>query len=359
VENLILPRRSDTITQWQAGGGAVAAVFPIHYPRSLLRAFNLLPVEVWGPPGVEADHGASHLQPTICSVVRNALSFLLSGGLDAVDLLVVPHACDSLQGFASILIDLITLRQPVIPIYLPRGRRQSDLVFLADELRSVFRQLETLTGRVPSDAELREHIYCEEAADELLAQVSRHRSLGDAARYRLIRAREYLPAERFVALAREALAGPPAEESDSSVPLLLSGILPEPMALLDAITTLGGRVVADDLACCGRRHYAPGESEEPFQRMAERILHALPDPTRGSPLCERLDHLLGLVAGSGARGVVFYEPKFCEVELFDLPTLRQGLEEAGVPSMTVEVDLNDSLSQRVITRLEAFLEMLG
>lgn len=358
MQTLTLPRRLDTITRWKAGGGAVAAVFPIHYPRSLLRAFRFLPVEVWGPPAVDPNGGALHLQPYICSVVRNALSFLQSGGLDVAEVLVIPHACDSLQGFASILIDLVTPRQPVIPIYLPRGRRQSDLAFLADEFRSVYRQLEALTGGAPSDAELREHIRREEAADELLAQVSQHRSLADADRYRLMRAREYLPAERFTALARDGLAGPPADASDDAVPLLLSGILPEPMALLPAISTLGGRVVADDLACCGRRLYPPGKSEEPFQRMAERILHASPDPSRGSPIRERLDHLLNLVAGSGARGVVFYEPKFCEVELFDLPALRQGLEAAGIPSLTVEVDLNDGLSQRLITRLEAFLEML-
>lgn len=358
MESLILPRRSDVITQWQAGGGAVSAVFPIHYPRSLLRAFNFLPVEVWGPPRVEAHHGASHLQPYICSVVRNALSFLQSGGLDAADLIVIPHACDSLQGFASILIDLLPPKQPVVPIYLPRGRRQSDLAFLTDEFRSVYRRLETLTGRAPSEAELRKEIRREEAADELLIQVSRCLSLADADRYRLMRSREYLPAERFVALATDVLTGLLVDANDGSVPLFLSGIVPEPMALLETIAGLGGSVVADDLACCGRRLYPPGKSEDPFQRMAERIIHALPDPSRGSPIRERLDHLLRLVAVSGARGLVFYEPKFCEVELFDLPALRKGLEEAGVLSLTVEVDLNDAISQRLITRLEAFLEML-
>jgi benzoyl-CoA reductase/2-hydroxyglutaryl-CoA dehydratase subunit BcrC/BadD/HgdB len=65
------------------------------------------------------------------------------------------------------------------------------------------------------------------------------------------------------------------------------------------------------------------------------------------------------VEGSGARGVVFYVVKFCEPELFDLPDLRRELQEAGVPSMTVEVDLNDPLSQQIRTRLEAFLEMIG
>ena len=126
VDNLTIPRRSDVITAWKEGGGSVAAVFPIHYPRALLRAFRFLPVEVWGPPGVDVGRGAAHLQPYVCSIVRNALSFLLSGGLDVAEILIVPHACDSLQGLGSILIDLVPPRQPVVPIYLPRGRRQSE-----------------------------------------------------------------------------------------------------------------------------------------------------------------------------------------------------------------------------------------
>jgi benzoyl-CoA reductase/2-hydroxyglutaryl-CoA dehydratase subunit BcrC/BadD/HgdB len=130
------------------------------------------------------------------------------------------------------------------------------------------------------------------------------------------------------------------------------------MSMFRALSEMGGRVVADDLACCGRRLYPAGQSEDPFQRMAERIVHAPPDPTRGSPICERLDHLLGLVKASGARGVVFYDVKFCEPELFDLPQLRAGLREAGIPSLTVEVDINDDLSQPIINRLAAFLEMI-
>jgi benzoyl-CoA reductase/2-hydroxyglutaryl-CoA dehydratase subunit BcrC/BadD/HgdB len=51
--------------------------------------------------------------------------------------------------------------------------------------------------------------------------------------------------------------------------------------------------------------------------------------------------------------------KFCEPELFDLPALRRGLRDAGLPSIAVEVDLNDPVSQQARTRLEAFLEMIA
>ncbi len=358
---LTIPSRTETLRAWKERGGGIAAVLPIHSPRALLRAFGLLPVEVWGPPRVDPAPGAAHLQPYVCSIVGNALSFLLKDGLEVADVIIVPHACDSLQGLGSLLLDFVRPRQPVFPLYLPRGRRESDLQFLADECRALYGKLAEATGRTPSEAELMESIRREEEADGLLAELHRRRRtlpLTDLAFYRLVRAREYLPAGEFAALARAALDAPPADPR-AGIPILLSGIVPEPMALLDAIAEMGGTVVADDLACCGRRLYPPGTSLDPFRRMAERILNGPPDPTRGSPIAERLRHLVGMARETGARGVVFYDVKFCEPELFDLPLLRRGLQEAGLPSVHIEVDLNDPLSGQTLTRIEAFLEMVA
>jgi len=389
VDALAIPHRLEVARAHKDRGGLVAAVLPIHYPRALLRAFDILPIEVWGPPRVDVSYGAAHLQPYVCSIVRNVLSFLQTGGLDVADLIIVPHACDSLQGLASILIDFVHPRQPVIPLYLPRGRRESDAAFLADEFRSLYRRLEEITHRSPSNADLMAGIRREEAADELLAQLHQRRinlSLTPIEFYRLVRAREYLPAEMFSDLARAVLveaSSPPfgpllppcatrvppsspklgrgrGDGGDrEGIPILLSGIVPEPMSLFESIAEMGGVVVADDLACCGRRLYPPGKSEDAFRHLAESILGGPPDSTRGHPIQERLDHLVRLCQESGARGVVFYDVKFCEPELFDLPLLRKGLQEAGVPSVAIEVDLNDPLSHQSLTRIEAFLEMMA
>lgn len=354
-----IPRRSDIIRACHDQGGLVAAVLPIHAPRALLRAFDILPVEVWGPPKVDASYGAAHLQPYVCSIARNALAFLQMGGLDVVDVIVVPHTCDSLQGYASILIDFLHPRQPVIPVYLPRAGRESDLAFLALEFRSVYQRLQEITHRSPSNEDLMASIRREEAADSLLAQLyqrARRLALTQIELYRLIRAREYLPAETFSELAQAALSQA-GEAAQNGIPIVLSGIVPEPMMLFESIAGMGGVIVADDLACCGRRLYPPGASEDAFSHMAESLLAAPPDAMRGSPIQERLEHLLQLVGTSGAKGVVFYDVKFCEPELYDLPDLRQGLHAAGIPSVAIEVDVSDPLSHQALTRIEAFLEM--
>jgi benzoyl-CoA reductase/2-hydroxyglutaryl-CoA dehydratase subunit BcrC/BadD/HgdB len=258
--------------------------------------------------------------------------------------------------------------------------RESDVDFLAEEFRSIYYRLETITGHTPTDDQLLACIRREEEADSLLSDLHRNRlsiALADGEFYRLIRAREYLPAETFIELARKALkqvgflsspqAARPGTSSssmggeaaaDGRTPIVLSGILPEPTDLLYSISDMGATVAADDLACCGRRLYPPGTGEEPFRRMAERLIHAPPDATRGSPISERLKHLKDLAEMYGAKGVVFYNVKFCDPELFDLPILSESLNQAGIPSLAVEVDISDPLPYQVLTRMEAFLEMI-
>ncbi len=355
-----VPSRRETIDRHRAAGGGVAAVFPVHYPRALLRAHGLLPVEVWGPPGRDTTAGDAHLQAYTCSIVRCGLSFLLDGGLDAVDVVLVPHACDSLQGLGSVLLDFVETRQPVLTFYLPRGRRASDREFLAAELRRLCEALGVVSGRDPGAADLLAAAAREERADAALAALldARPRSaLSNRAFYDLVRTREYLPAEDFEPLAATALAA--AAEAPLAGPgVVLSGLVPEPKAVLDALDDAQLRVVADDLACCGRRVYPSGRANDPYAHLAESLAAGPPDAMRGDPVEARLAHLLDLARRSGARGVVALGVKFCEPEQFYLPQLARGLERAGLQLLALETDVAEPLPDQAVTRLEAFAESL-
>lgn len=357
---LDIPKRSEVIRSHKEDGGGVAAVYPIHYPRALLRAFNLLPVEVWGPPGRDTTEGDAHLQAYTCSIVRCGLSFLLSGGLEVADVIISPHGCDSLQGLGSLLLDFTRPKQPVLPLYIPRGNRRSDVQYLAAEMRRTYDKLARLLDRHPSEEDLLSCTEREERADQVLGELLFKRSelpLSNRSFYTLVRAREYLPAETFEALGRTALKradGAPRR----GVPVLLSGLVPEPMTLLDALDDAGATVVADDMASTGRRVYPGGSSSDPFDRMAQRLLGGPPDPTRGCSIQERRTHLVNLARKTGARGAIFLEIKFCEPELFYLPLMREGLQRADIRSVSIEVDIADPLPDQVVTRLEAFVETI-
>ena len=358
---LKIPTRDEAMARQVEAGGKIAAVFPIHYSRALLRAFGLLPVEVWGPPGRDTTLGDAHLQAYTCSIVRSGLSFIKEGKLDHAALILVPHACDSLQGLGSALLDFVKPGPPVQTLYMPRGRRACDVEFLTQELSRLYAALAEITGEEPDDLALLACARREEQADAALAELLETRprlGLTNREFYRLARCREYLPAEAFEPLCRQALTL--ARDQEPSGPrVVLSGLVPEPMALLDVLDDAGIMVAADDMACCGRRLYPAGQGEAPLRRMASSLLGAAPDATLGCSVSERIKHLVSLCQRADATGVVHHDIKFCEPEQFYLPQVNTGLAAAGVRTLSLEVDLADPLPDQVVTRLEAFAEGLA
>jgi len=352
-----LPTRNEVIRRVRELGRGVVAVLPFHYPRALLRAYGFHPIEVWGPPHVPRDRGSRHFQSYTCDIAVKATSFLLEGGLDGVDAILIPHTCDALQGMASVVADFLAPRQAVLTLYLPRDRRASDHAFLVAELRQLARRLAELRGGEPGDEAWTEALAAEEAADRTLAELYRNRSrlaVSDRDFYTVVRAREYLTAEEFCELA----SGLPAGEPPAGVGLMLSGIIAEPPELFDRIQEYGARVVGDDLACGYRRVYPPADHGDPIERLAARLMASPPDPTRGSPIAQRAQSLSERMRDLGAKGLLIYDVKFCEPELFDVPLLRKRLGDEGFRVLHVEFEMGETLPAQTLTRIEAFVETL-
>ena len=353
-----LTPRKDVIERVRGLGRKVVAVLPFHYPRALLRAYRLHPIEVWGPPNIPRDEGSQHFQAYTCDIVLKATSFLLRGGMDPVDAILVPHTCDALQGMASVAADFLKPRQPVLTLYLPRGCRDSDRAFLIAELKRLAGCCAEISGHKPNEADWAEAFAAEEAADRALASLYQRRpqlALSDRDFYTVVRSREFLTAEDFAELAASLPEGDPLAEG---VGLMLSGIVAEPLELFDRINEMGAHVVADDLACGYRRVYPPAAESNPFARLAAQLLACPPDPTRGSPIEQRLAALTSRMRESGAQGLLIYDVKFCEPELFDIPLLRKRLAAAGLPVLHVEFEMGMTVSRQVLTRIEAFVETL-
>ena len=356
---LAIPSRRDALDRMRNAGYRIAAVLPIHYPRALLRACGFHPVEVWGPARVDSRGGDLRFQSYTCAIVRNAVALLSEGKLDVAEALLVPHTCDALQGMGSVLGDFVKPHQRVLTLYHPRSGGPADLGFLVDELLRLQQELSACSGRQPTDADWAEALRAEGEADAALAALYQDRvrlPLTDREFYTLVRAREYLPPPEFTAVANALPRGEQARPA--GIPLMLSGIVCEPMALFDQINSSGGCIVADDLACGYRRVYPPIGDGPPLERLARALLGAPPDPTRGSPIAARAAALVTRMRETGAQGLLVYDVKFCEPELFDLPLLRAHLAEAGFPMLHVEHELTPEISQQALTRIEAFLETL-
>ena len=357
--------RLESIGRARALGLAVVAALPYHVPRALLRAHRCHAVEVWAPPARSSPDrpgGSRHFPSYTCSIVSVGTDFLLAGGMRQVDAILVPHGCDALQGMGSVLTDFVPDRPPVLTVYPPRSRRPVDGDYYRAELRALGARLEELTGHVPTGEDWSAAFAVEDAADEALRDISARRaqiSLDDRDFRTAVRAREYLLAEDFLAMAGALPAGAAPRPG---VGLVLSGIVAEPVEILDVLAGAGAHVAADDLSTGSRRLLPAAElpaTPDPYRRLSEQFLRGPADPTRTDPVRERADRLVGLLRGSGAAGLLIYTPAFCEPELFYLPLIREHVIAAGYPVLHVEFEAGRRLPSQTVTRVEAFVESLA
>lgn len=357
-----VPTRAESVRRARERGLAVVAALPYHYPRAVLRAHRCHAVEVWAPSAAAAVSGSRHFQAYTCSIVSRGTAFLLDGGARQVDAILVPHGCDSLQGMGSVLGDFVADLPPVLTLYPPRARRGVDLDYYAAELRSLGERLTDLTGHTPTASDWEQAFVVEDAADEAVRRLYTERwelALSDREFHTALRRREYLLAEDFV----EAVEALPRDTAPRpGVGVVLSGILPEPMSVLDLLNDAGAHVADDDLSTGSRRVLPPSTGDEPadpYQRLAARFLQGPADPTRTDPVADRAERLVDLLGRSGARGLVVYTPTFCEPELFYLPLVRERITAAGHPVLHVEFEVGGDLPSQTATRIEAFVESLG
>lgn len=345
-------------------GRKAVAVLPIHYPKPLLTAMDVLAVELWGPPGQPRNADAGRIQAYVCALARNAMAFLTSGDADLVDGILFPHTCDSIQGLASLAPDWGGLNRVSLRYLLPKGE-ESDMTrrFTRRELESLAEQLERVTGTPLQAEKLRASMALHQEIDAMRRRLLEERSrvpMADPELYALLRRGEFLwPADHAEEL-REAVATIASEPTQTGVPIMVTGYVPEPASLLGALYDAGAYVSADDYAAVGRRvrRRTVTETSDPLDMLVEWTFAGPPCPTLGGSQSRRLDYLQKLYEDSGAAGLVLHTLKFCEPELFDLPAIHARFEQLGAPLLHIEGELELELSGQTTTRLEAFVEMV-
>jgi len=355
--------RKEYLLKQKKQGRHLMGVFPAQYPREILWALNVVPAEIWDPP-LQTTSANAHLQSYICSVVQLGLELVLQGKCDFLDAFLFPHTCDSIQNMASVIFDYIGADKPCYFFYHPkapysasaRDFYRQQLKDLADSLVSQFGPLDanSLKERVEQGqhiARLVEDLY------QLRAQNKLH--LNNVAFYRLVRQGEYLfPDDWIPELEKHVKQGRENTEKPRA-PILLSGVLPNPVELLSLLDDLEVLVAHDDLLNGSRRLLVPGNDfKDPLEQLTESYFAMPPCSSRGSSIARRRDYLFKIIEATGARGVIFNLVKFCEPEWFDMPNLQEALKHRGIPSLVLDTELNQGLSGQMATRVEAFIEIL-
>ncbi len=346
-------------------GKKAVGVFPIYTPEELVYAAGALPVSLWGGKrtGALAD---KYLQSFCCSIMKANTEQSLRGDYDMLSAVLITTYCDTLKCITENWKAAVPHLNP-IPIVYPQNRKtEAGKRFFREELQRVLGELEKNLYVKVTEQELDEAMQVYETYRETMRRFTEAitdfpQTFDAATRHQIIKAAGFMDKKEYTKLIQQMLLLLKTEEKEPKAEkkVIFTGLLAEPVEMLDLFAENGICVAADDLAQESRqfRVRAP-ETGSCFERMAARL--AMQDgctflydsqKTRG-------ERLIQMVKEKKADAVIFFQLKFCDPEEFDYPIVKKELEAAGIPLLRLEFEQQMESVEQLRTRIQSFAEML-
>lgn len=356
-----------TIAETKASTGKdLVGVFPIRTPEEIVYASGCVPIGMWGGR-TEIARADKYLQSFCCSIMRINLEYALRGVYDELKAVVIPTYCDSMKCVVENW-KLALPKVPTIAFAYPQQRKlQAGMDFTIDEIKRVKHELELILHRIITYEQVEDafRVYEEyrttmRAFTDLAAE---HPDIITAKKRQLIiKAGCYMDKAVYTAMVKEINEGLRAEGPSEfkGLKVVVTGIMSEPVKLLDIFEENSIAVVGDDLSLGSRIWRTPARDyvEDVYQKMAYIIHDIEGDTFFFEPEKKKGQMLIDLVQEKKADGVVVMMMKFCDPEEYDYPIYKAELKEAGIQELYLEVDQQLESFEQIRTRIQSFAEMM-
>lgn len=344
-------------------GKEVIGVMPIYAPEEIIHAAGCLPVGLWGGKK-EISKTRAYLPAFACSIMQTVMELEIEGAYDVLDAVLFSVPCDTLKCLSQ----KWKGKSPVIVFTHPQNRIiEAANSYLVKEYEWVKSELERILGRTISNAAIKESIkiYNENrrVMREFVEVAAQYPQIIDPiVRHNVMKSRWFIRKEKHTSYVKELIA---ELKKEAIIPwdgkkVILTGIMAEPVELLEIFKDEKFAVVADDLAQESRqfRGDIPEEGEDVLYNMAKwwQNLEGCSLATDVKKVRGKM--LINMCNDTKADAVVVCMMKFCEPEEFDYPIYHREFTEAGIKDISIEVDLEVSSFEQIRTRLQTFKDIL-
>jgi len=332
------------VRDWKTRHGAGAIGYmPVYVPRELIRAAGMLPVGIMGAGDLlEIIKGDAYFQSYICHIPRSTIEMGVSNRLDCLDGMLFPAICDVIRNLSGMWKLLFPGKYAKYVDFPQNFDAELGGTFYRHELRGLLADFARISGREISNDDINEAIvlYNENrrVIRELYAlRVERPHLVPTYEMYLILRASNILDVAEHTALMRDYLTATLREERPvrDNIRIVLTGAFCEqpPLGLIRALENSGCNIVDDDWMLGAR--YMPDDipvTADAIGALTDAYLTGTvataskyeEDGNKGA-------YLISQVTRSGADGVIFAAPSFCDPALLERPMQQEALKREKIP----------------------------
>jgi benzoyl-CoA reductase/2-hydroxyglutaryl-CoA dehydratase subunit BcrC/BadD/HgdB len=371
--------RSQRVKDLKAAGKKIIGYPCAYVPLEMLTALDLVPYRTYGDieqPITEVDRA---LPTSFCPIMRSCLDCAMKGKNSFLDGMVAIHSCDPQEKTAHVW-ESYTNYPYFHFIDMPVTIRPEALEYFTSQLNDFRKTLEAFTGKKMATDKLEGAIASHNQQRALVRELyeltkpSPPLVLGTEM-VQIVKALMSLPVGEGNELLREVISevknrtdGP---EKKSARLLIWSSTLDD----ADIMQVLEGQAnVVMDESCGGIRAYRGSVkvTDDALKRLADYYLSeitcartfrqaALGETKKdyATDMQSRFGYLRRIITEWKIDGVIILLVRYCDPFAFEIPELRDYLDNLGVPSTYIEHDYTIGALGPLRTRVEAFIETIS
>jgi len=347
----------DALRAGRAAGVPVAGYTCQAFPSAVLAGLGYRPVRLLCGATADAQSlGEREVRADVCPHVKSLLGNVRAGrGLHSeVDLWIGLSTCDPMRRGLGLLSS--ALGREVYPLHLPTTRTAEAEEYYAQQVGTLVTDLASRSGRTfDAAAALSWHLGYDPAAG-VLSRAARSGELSPLDLHHLFHLLFVARPEGLAEFFEETISAAPPFRPAHRVVLTGSPVALEDTVLLEELETRGIGVIP--LNCTGLNAV---EETEPRPDTAD-VVRDLAVRAFRRPPCARArpnrvvhDRIGATLSETGAAGLIVKCLTFCDLWYTERERLRGAF---GLPVLVFDSDYGEGGRERLLSRIDAFLEIL-
>jgi benzoyl-CoA reductase subunit C len=372
--------RSARVKELGSEGQKIIGYLCLYPAVEMLTALDLVPYRMFGDMKEPITKADNYLPSVVCPFLRSLLDLGVKGQYDFLDGVVMAHSCD--VGAQMLGLWNHFARTPYSYfIDTPHTLHYEAQKQERGELQDFQSSLESLTGKKLTSQNLRRAVQSHNRQRELVRSLYELKKpdpplISGTETLQVLVAIMSLPVTEGNQLLQQVInevkgrKGGPAKKTSR---LLFWGPVVNETPLVDMIESLDANIVMDD-TCVGSRAFFGDvkATADPLDGLAEHYLAGIKcprtfvdNPDSGNrknldaDLERRFGYLKDYARGWRVDGVILQSVRYCDSHGYEIPSVRDYLDKAGLPSIYLEHNNTEGALSPLKTRVQGFLEVIG